>query len=57
MKSTKKVAKGTTKKAKGQQKSTNNISTSKKAFATKSNLYSNLILFYFFSKSWINKSK
>ncbi len=41
MNSTKKVTKGTTtKKTKGQQKSTNNISTSKKAFATKSNLYS-----------------
>ena len=38
MNSTKKISKGTTtKKSKGQQKTTNNISTSKKVFATKSN--------------------
>ena len=38
MNSTKKVTKGTTgKKTKNQQKTTNNISTSKKAFGTKSN--------------------
>ena len=38
MKSTKKITKGTTtKRSKGQQKTTNNISTSKRVFGTKSN--------------------
>ena len=40
MNSTKKVTKSSiTKKTKGQQKTTNNISTSKKAFGTKSNYF------------------
>jgi hypothetical protein len=37
MNSTKKVTKGTTKKTKNPQKTTNNISTSKKVFGSKSN--------------------
>ena len=47
MNSTKKVTKGTTgKKTKTQQKTTNNISTSKRVFGTKSILYFYFIIFY-----------
>ena len=39
MNTTKKQSKNTTKKTKTQQRTTNNISTSKRVYATKSNFY------------------